>query len=312
MNCSFVMRRSLPLATAIVSTLVLLFASPAWATYKGQNGRIAFTANTTGIWQLYTMNPDGSDLFQVTNLQPTDNCCWLPDYSPDGQRIVFVHDMTGALELYVINVDGTGLTQLTHDGGVSLFPRWSPDGSRIVFSSLLGHRTVQIVTMKGDGSDRRNLTNNFWDNYQPEYTTDGKQIIFASQMGGLVSALWTMNTDGSHKKQLTRAPLEASGADMAPDGKRMVFYSQQNTDRPTSIWVANTDGSGLKRLTWPKQLVAGNPVYSPDGTKILFNGQLLSEGLVQHLFEMNPDGSDITLVSECADGCPLPDWGPKQ
>jgi TolB protein len=90
----------------------------------------------------------------------------------------------------------------------------------------------------------------------------------------------------------------------------MVFYSQQNTDRPTSIWVANTDGSDLKRLTRPKQLVAANPVYSPDGTKILFNGQLLSEP-PGHLFVMNPDGSSITLVSECADGCPLPDWGAK-
>ena len=91
----------------------------------------------------------------------------------------------------------------------------------------------------------------------------------------------------------------------------MVFYSQQNTERPTSLWVANTDGTGLKRLTRPKLLVAGNPVYSPDGTKILFNGGFFSEGLVQHLFEMNPDGTEITLVSDCTNGCPLPDWGAK-
>jgi Tol biopolymer transport system component len=126
----------------------------------------------------------------------------------------------------------------------------------------------------------------------------------------LVSALWIMNTDGSHSKQLTGAPLEAGGADMAPNGKRMVFYSQQNTDRPPSIWTANTDGTNLKRLTRPKQLVAGNPVYAPDGTKIVFNGQWASEQ-AEHLFEMNPDGTGIALLSDCIDGCPLPDWGAK-
>jgi Tol biopolymer transport system component len=312
MNYPSALRHSLSVAATVLSALILL-SSPASATYPGQNGRIAFTAIATGTWQLYTMNPDGSDVFQVTNLVPSDNPFWFPDYSPDGQRIVFCHDMTGALELYLINVDGTGLTQLTNDGAENLFPRWSPDGRHIVFSQLFspdfGYH--HLVTMKADGTDRRQLTNRLWDDYQPEYTTNGKHIIFASNVGGLVSALWIVDTNGSNKRRLTAAPLEAGGADMAPDGKHMVFYSQQNTARPTSIWVANTDGTGLKRLTRPKQLVAGNPVYSPDGTRILFNGQSLSEGPVQHLFEMNPDGSGVTLVSECADGCPFPDWGAK-
>ena len=95
---------------------------------------------------------------------------------------------------------------------------------------------------------------------------------------------------------------------MAPDGKHMVFYSQQNTDRPTSIWVATIDGQDFARLTRPERLVAANPVYSPDGTKIIFNGQLPSEA-TPHLFEMNADGTDIRPLSECSDGCPLPDWG---
>ena len=126
-----------------------------------------------------------------------------------------------------------------------------------------------------------------------------------------MSALWIVDTNGAHDRRLTPAPLEAGGADVAPDGKHMAFYSQQNTARPTSLWVANTDGTGLQRLTRPKQLVAGNPVYSPDGTKILFNGGLLSEGPVQHLFEMNPDGTEVSLVLDCTDGCALPDWGAK-
>src|SRR5438046_779827 len=107
MNCTFALRRNLFVASAAIVALALLCAVPSWATYVGENGRIAFTAMTSGSWQLYTINPDGRDVFQVTSLPRSDNSAWFPDYSPDGQRIVFCHDMTGAIELYLINVDGT-------------------------------------------------------------------------------------------------------------------------------------------------------------------------------------------------------------
>src|SRR4026207_2501852 len=106
--------RSLSVATTLMSVaLILLFTgSSAWATYPGQNGRIAYSANPTGTYQLYTINPDGSDIRQITNLPPTDNSTWFPNYSPDGHRIVFSNnspDAPDAQNLYLINPDGTGL-----------------------------------------------------------------------------------------------------------------------------------------------------------------------------------------------------------
>src|SRR4051812_22431098 len=77
---------------------------------RGKNGKIAFFANLTGVAQIYTINPDGTDLFQVTDLpQASDFFALAPDFSPGGRLIVFPHDVTGALELYVVNADGTGL-----------------------------------------------------------------------------------------------------------------------------------------------------------------------------------------------------------
>jgi hypothetical protein len=40
----------------VVAAALLVFAAPAWATYPGANGRIAF-AHNGGIW---TVAPDGS------------------------------------------------------------------------------------------------------------------------------------------------------------------------------------------------------------------------------------------------------------
>ena len=292
-------------ATLGVAMMVLLAASSAWATYPGQNGRIAFTAHFTGTWQLYTMNPDGSDVVQVTTLPSTENPAWFQDYSPDGKQLVFCHDMTGSLELYVIDADGKGLRQITGDGTENLFPRWSPDGTRIVFSSLFngdfGYH--HLATVRADGSERTVLTKVLFDDYQAGYSVDGRHILFGSTTHNFISAIWEIDANGKHKKEITRPALKASGPDVSPDGKHMVFYDHQNTDQPGGIWVGRIDGTHLRKLT--RKLTAGNPAFSPDGRKIVFN---VGFG---DIAVMNADGSDVNVILSCAEGCALPDWGVK-
>jgi Tol biopolymer transport system component len=60
------------------------YGEPAWSPY---GGRIAFTSNSSGSFQIWTASQDSADLKQVTsagdyNVQP----CW----SPDGKQIAFV------------------------------------------------------------------------------------------------------------------------------------------------------------------------------------------------------------------------------
>lgn len=300
-----------------VSTVYLLLTiavinMPALAAHPGKNGRIAFVASLTGTNQLYTVNPDGSDLVQVTNLPPAnDGLAWFPDFSPDGQRIAFAHDMTGVLELYVINADGTGLTQITHGGG--LVPRWSPDGSHLVFSRPVdisplfpGVGVGVIATMKADGTDEKLLSSRVWDSLDGEYTQDGKHIVFETQTDGYVATLWIMNTDGSHQRRLTASELESGYPDISPDGKHMIFYNNQNTPKLNSIFRANIDGTGATRLTGPGQedtLAA----YSPDGAKILFMSDRQSPGGFD-IWVMDADGSNQKLLIKDA---AIPNWGPK-
>jgi Tol biopolymer transport system component len=299
----------------LIVGLTLLAGNAAWATYPGQNGRIAFVGHFTGTWQLYSVNPDGTDPFQITNLPPTEFFFWCPDYSPDGRRIAFSHDMSGAPEIYVINVDGTGLTQLSSDGTEAIFPRWSPDGAHITFSTLfIDDRFFfhHLVTIRDDGSDRKLVTNVLFDDYQATYTIDGKRLIFASTRDNLVSALWLTKPDGSQKKQLTAPALEGGCPDASPDGRHLAVCSQMKVARTGSIWVGNLDGSHLKRLTNPKNISAVGPVYSPDGSKIVFNGEVPVDAPF-NMYIMNSDGSGLTLALSCPDlGCLFPDWGPSQ
>jgi Tol biopolymer transport system component len=284
--------------------IALLNAIYALAADPGKNGRIAFVANLNGSNQIYTINPDGTDLFQVTNLPPaTDGIAWFYDYSPDGKEIAFGHDMSGRLELYVINADGTGLHQITQEGGA--IPHWSPDGSHIVYSTGSELGVGVIATIRADGSERKVISSPFWESLQAEYTPDGKHIVFTTQTGGLVSALWIMDTDGKHQRRLTDPELAAGALDISPDGKQAVFYTNQNTPKPYSnIFRINLNGTGLTRLTSGVHNDT-QPVFSPDGRRILYMTDPLSPGS-SDIFIMNADGSHKRLFLEAA---LLPNWG---
>ena len=155
-------------------------------------GRIAFVSDRSGSWQIYTMNPDGTDQLQVTDLTPTEDDGWAPSISPDGNKIIFNYNGGQGPDLYVVNVDGTGLTPLTTNHR-SFFGRFSPDGKKIAFTTVSKLGTAVIVEMSvGKKNERKTLTSNLWESVAPIYTPDGKQIVFQSQRGGFVSAVWIM------------------------------------------------------------------------------------------------------------------------
>jgi Tol biopolymer transport system component len=272
---------------------------------RAKNGKIAFFANWTGTSQIYTINPDGTELFQVTNLlQPTDPFALEMDFSPDGNRILFPHDMTGALELYTINVDGTGLTQITHNGLFHAAPHWSPDGSHIVFSTQGKYGPLVIATIRADGTGMTLLTAPVWDSLGATYTSDGKHIVFSSELDGLVSAIWIMDTDGKHQQRLTAAELEAGPLDVSSDKDEVVFYTHQDTPKFTSIFKINIDGSGPTRLTSDGHMDT-LPVFSPDGQRILYMTDRLSPGTFD-LFIMDDDGAHKKRIVHHAF---YPAWG---
>jgi hypothetical protein len=88
------------LVFTITTLAVLMAASPAYATFPRQNGKIVFVSNWSGSWPLYTIDPDGTDLAQITNLAGTDFDSWLPSFSPDAKQIAFCYPSGNAVEIF--------------------------------------------------------------------------------------------------------------------------------------------------------------------------------------------------------------------
>jgi TolB protein len=296
---------------------LLVSATPAHATFPGQNGKIVFThfpdADDDSKSDIYTVSPNGRHLLNLTpdSLAADDFASW----SADGRMIAFWSTRTGpdnpidpALgradqEIFVMNANGSGLRQVTFnkvdDGG----PAWSPNGDRLVFHRWLdGDSQADLMTVRVDGTGERNLTRSpgIVDGY-PVWSPDGREIVFMRDDSGFESDIATIRPDGSHLRALTATPTDEEHPDWSPDGKRIAFHWNVATpDEQWDVYVMRRDGGSPPiRLT-----TAGgyNPAWSPDGRKIVFN--------IAELNTMRADGSrPRTVLPEFLDSH-HPDWQP--
>lgn len=142
-------------------------AEPAWSP---DGDRIAFVSDRANTdWalnhQIYTMDPDGSDVTQVTHQDDrTFESNFSPAWSPDGEQIAYQHwphrpgSGLGAAQIWRINEDGTGEAAVTSSGIFHMSPAWSPDGQRILFNTHfedpLGNFNNDIFAINPDGTDQ--------------------------------------------------------------------------------------------------------------------------------------------------------------
>jgi Tol biopolymer transport system component len=307
-------------ALSFVLAAVVVLVTPASATFPGKNGRIAFIQNTgTNGSDVFTMNPDGSDMVQLTQIGTNGGQTCCVSWSPDGKQLVFSAVLSAITnpQIWAMNADGSAQHLLVNDPSFAdSDPNFSPDGQQIVFTRC-GVPNCAIFRVQADGTGIIAITHfnsngdiiDLW----PAYSPDGKTIAFTSfnRNNGFLCAIYLVDADGSNFRILTPPRLTAFKPDWSPDGKEIVFSTNSNfsTILDEEIWVIHVNGSGPVRLTNNNKHWNGyfsgrhdfSPSWSPQGDEIVFERDRPDFSRFA-IYVISPDGSNPKMVLQGAPG----------
>lgn len=88
------------------------------------NGQmVAHADQDTGVWNLFRMRPDGSDLQRLTQHNYIDSG---PIWSENSQVVTYVSNQDGNWNIYRMNADGSNVQQITRHAGQDLSPLYGP------------------------------------------------------------------------------------------------------------------------------------------------------------------------------------------
>ena len=280
------------------------------------------------LWQVAVpegpqISPDGTQVVYVVRTPDREKdgyatCIWLapadrsakpaqltqgpkdaaPRWSPDGTQIAFlsVRSDSEKPQLYVLPVAGAGearrVTNLPLGAGA---PVWSPDGTKVAFSA-----GVDLLGPPSDDKDRERRAAAPLVVDRLGYKADGAGLI-----GSLRQHVFVCGVEsGAVPVQLTWGDwFAAGGGTWSPDGKTLIVGGSRGEDNdlePTSrLWAVPTEGGGTPQPLTPDRGFAGSPVFTPDGSRIVFTGKRDAGPGIARLFSIPAEGGEpVELAAE--------------
>jgi Tol biopolymer transport system component len=234
-------------------------------------GRLIYVSARSGKKDLWSVNPDGTGLKQLTDASHKD---LTPVVSPDGRYIVFQSFRNGSsgFNIWRVDADGSNPTQLTH-GIYDSEPTFSPDGQWVVYVAREDEPKLRRVSISG--GQPVSLTEEF--SQHPAFSPDGKLLVYYRmnrKQRDQRHLIFIPAQGGAPVKTLAAPKNFGSVMKWAPAGDALWY--RDNT--LTSIWVLPLDGTPPSQLIkLPNQTLSTFSI-SQDGRRLAYaSGPQLSD-----------------------------------
>jgi Tol biopolymer transport system component len=249
---------------------------------------------------LFAIDPDGSDEVQLTEGESA-----FPSWSPDGTRLAYTARIEdGSWQVATMAADGSDIRMLTSGAGVHEVPTWSPDGTWLAYDysptmpSDPAFRT-QLWRMDADGGKQELLGSADTFDIEPRISPDGRSILFQRLTnGGETSTLTVRDIATGQETSFPAAGTLAHHPTWSPDGQWITYNTGRTNERRDQVEQVAADGSGEPVVVFKgtTALAGFKPVYSPDGSRILFGCWGVQGATTDAACLMHRDGSDVQVL----------------
>jgi TolB protein len=142
-------------------------SEPAWL---GDGSRIVFFSTRSGNEDIWSMDPDGSDLLNLTDDPYFDSApATVPGSFGAPMRISFVSDRAGGnLDIYTMAADGPDLTRVTTEPADDFDSSWTHDGTMLIFDTYR-NGNWDIYSIEPEGTNTIRLTSHAADDESPAW-----------------------------------------------------------------------------------------------------------------------------------------------
>ena len=241
--------------------------------------------------QLFVADRNGADSRLISDLACECSVLW-PRWSPDGQRVRFTRedyaDQTSAL--WEVSPNGERPHPVLPDWTAHCNQKgsWTRDGKYFVFddSENIWIREEERGLLGRGQSAPVQLTKGPLTMFSGVISADNRKIFAVGERSQGEVLRYDSKT-GRFERFLNG--ISAEGLDFSRDGQWMTYVAYPEG----TLWRSRVNGGERLQLT-SLPLKAVGPQWSPDGSRIVFTGQL--EGKPVNIYTVNADGSDLQAL----------------